>query len=80
MTATLQDVIVMPLLLKKKKKSFIMCACMMKKYSLVLLVSSVMRMTVCHEWRPGALLSPQHSISHFHPWRCSRAFHHMALP
>lgn len=37
MTATLQDVIVMPLLLKKK--SFIMCACMMKKYSLVLLVS-----------------------------------------
>ena len=38
MTATLQDVIVMPLLLKKKK-SFIMCACMMKKYSLVLLVS-----------------------------------------
>ena len=39
MTATLQDVIVMPLLLKKKKKSFITCACMMKKYSLVLLVS-----------------------------------------
>lgn len=78
MTATLQVAIVMPFFFFL---SFITCACMMKNYGVwFCLFLSVIKMTVCHEWRPGALLSPQRRVSHFHPWRCSRAFRCMALP